>query len=206
MVFGIALTEISQDLTKNQNFDYQKINMLANQFNLQPVLENELLQLRPLKEEDFESLYKVASDPLIWEQHPAKERSEREGFKTFFSDAMKSGSAFVVIDKDTGEVMGSTRFYPVDGFKNAISIGWTFIARKYWGGAYNGTMKHLMIEYAFNYVDNVLFHIHENNTRSQKAVEKIGGKRITSLEGTILNERPNASVIYCIRKGDWKGK
>ena len=174
--------------------------MAGTQFNLQPVLENERLLLRPLKEEDFESLYKVASDPLIWEQHPAKERSQREGFEIFFNDAMKSGSAFLVIDKSMGEVIGSTRFYPVDEFENAISIGWTFLAKKYWGGVYNGEMKRLMIEYAFNYVDNVLFHIHENNIRSQKAVEKIGGKRITSLDGKILDERPNASVIYCIRK------
>src|SRR5437867_2338673 len=105
-------------------------------FDLQPKLENELLLLRPLREEDFENLYKVASDPLIWEQHPAKDRCERDVFELFFRDAMKSSGAFVVIDKKLGQIIGSTRFHAVKETENAIEIGWTFLARKYWGGYY----------------------------------------------------------------------
>jgi len=165
-------------------------------FDLQVTLENSLLILRPLTEDDFENLYKVASDPLIWEQHPAKERSQREGFKIFFKEAIDSKGAFAVIDPKTGELIGSTRFHRVKEVQNAIEIGWTFLARKYWGGEYNKSMKALMMNYAFKFVENVLFYIHESNFRSQKAVEKLGGKRITALENQVLDARSSEAVIY----------
>ncbi len=180
-------------------------------FNLQPELENHLLVLRPLREEDFEDLYKVASDPLIWEQHPSKDRCRKDVFELFSKEAIESRGAFVVIDKkprlpdgQANQIIGSTRFHFVKETQNAIEIGWTFLAREYWGGFYNQSMKYLMIEYAFNFVENILFYIYEENTRSQKAVEKIGAKRITSLEGKVLETRPNASVIYNITRKWWK--
>ena len=172
-------------------------------FDLQPKLENELLLLRPLSDEDFEDLYKVASDPLIWEQHPAKDRCERNVFELFFKDAIASAGAFAVIDKKIGHIIGSTRFHAVKETKNAIEIGWTFLARKYWGGFYNSSMKRLMMEWAFQFVDNILFYIDEKNVRSQRAIEKIGGERIIALEGAVLEGRPGASVIYQITKKKW---
>jgi N-acetyltransferase len=56
-------------------------------------------------------------------------------------------------------------------------------------------MKILMIDHAFQFLDNILFYIDENNLRSQRAVEKMGGKRITALDGVTLERRPIASVI-----------
>jgi RimJ/RimL family protein N-acetyltransferase len=172
-------------------------------FDLQPTLEDRLLLLRPLATEDFEGLYEVAADPLVWEQHPAKNRCERDVFELFFADAMLSGGAFAVIDKHTGKIIGSTRFHRVKESENAIEIGWTFLARKYWGGRYNKSMKQLMIDWALQFVDNILFYIDENNIRSQKAVEKIGGERITAIEGTPLDVRPNAAVTYNIIRKQW---
>ena len=172
-------------------------------FDLQPTLENHLLFLRPLTTTDFEGLYEVASDPLVWEQHPAKNRCEREVFELFFADAMASGGAFAVIDKETDKIIGSTRFHRIKESGNAIEIGWTFLARKYWGGRYNRSMKQLMIDWAFQFVENVLFYIDADNIRSQKAVEKIGGERIFAIEGTPLEVRQNASVIYGMTRNKW---
>ena len=180
--------------------------MMKSNFDLQPTLEDDILTLTPLKEEDLDDLYNVASDPLIWEQHPSKDRCQRDVFELFFKDAMASGGAFAIIDKTTGEIIGSTRFHSIKEIENAIEIGWTFLAREYWGGQFNKAMKILMIDHAFHFVDNVLFYIDENNFRSQKAVEKMGGKRITALNGVTLEKRPNASVIYHIPKKSWKEK
>jgi RimJ/RimL family protein N-acetyltransferase len=168
--------------------------------NWQPLLENDLLILRPLKPEDFDQLFKVASDPLIWEQHPAKERSTKEGFEGYFKDGLAANTAFAVIDKKSGDIIGSTRFAAVKESANAIEIGWTFISRQYWGGEYNKSMKALMMDYAFQFVDNVLFYIHEDNYRSQKAVEKLGGVRITQLDGVTLSTRPTANTIFRIQR------
>jgi RimJ/RimL family protein N-acetyltransferase len=172
-------------------------------FDLQPTLESDVLILRPLATEDFEDLYTVASDPLIWEQHPQKDRCERNVFGVFFNDAISSCGAFAVVNKETGKIIGSTRFQRVKETENAIEIGWTFLAREYWGGYYNWSMKCLMIEWAFLFVENILFYIGEKNIRSQKAVEKIGGERMTSIAGITLEGRPNASVIYGITKKKW---
>ncbi len=169
-------------------------------FDLQPTLENDLLMLRPLNEGDFENLYNVASDPLIWDQHPDKNRCQRDVFALFFKEAIESKGAFAVIDKKNNKIIGSTRFYSVTETSNAIEIGWTFLARQYWGGAYNTSMKKLLMDYAFNFVENILFHIHDHNFRSQKAVEKMGGERIVQLENRFLETRGHSTVIYKISK------
>jgi RimJ/RimL family protein N-acetyltransferase len=165
-------------------------------FDLQPILENEWVELRPLKEEDLDSLYLVASDPLIWEQHPQKERWKRPVFEQFFREAMDSGGAFLIVDKNGGRTMGTTRFCVLKESIRAIEIGWTFLGRDYWGGFYNREVKKLMMDYAFQYVEHIIFFINQDNIRSQKAVEKMGGKRITGLEDQHWEPRTSATVIY----------
>lgn len=172
-------------------------------FNLQPTLQNELVILRPLEEADFEELYSVASDPLIWEQHPQSDRYERRVFELFFKDAMNSKGAFAIVDKKSNKLIGSTRFHAVTQSANAIEIGWTFLARNFWGGIYNQAIKLLMLRYAFQFVENILFHIGDHNMRSRKAVEKIGGIQITTLDGQTLDRRSESSVIYAITKQAW---
>jgi len=146
--------------------------------NLQPThLQNNLIKLQPLKESDFEQLYQVASDPAIWEQHPQHDRYKRNVFQTFFEGALQSGGAFLVLDNATGEIMGSSRYYDYNQAQKSIAIGYTFLAKKYWGGAYNAALKQLMLQHIFQYVDEVVLHIGLNNFRSQKAALKIGARQ-----------------------------
>src|SRR5437879_10174732 len=120
-------------------------------FDLQPVLRGERLWLRPLQPDDWDALYAVASDPFIWEQHPASDRYKADVFRKFFDAALESGGAFVVIDAKTDRVIGSSRFHGYDETKGEIEIGWTFLARTYWGGAYNRELKQLMLRHALGY-------------------------------------------------------
>ncbi|MDA6072335.1 GNAT family N-acetyltransferase [Flavobacterium sp. AC] len=153
--------------------------MNNSEFNLQPeILEDEITKLIPLQESDFDALYKVASDPLIWEQHPIKDRYKIEVFRPFFDAAINSKSAFLIVDKKTNEIIGNTRYYDYNPEKSSIAIGFTFIGRKFWGGLYNKSNKKLLIDYAFQHVDSILFHIGADNIRSQKAVSKLGGVKI----------------------------
>ncbi|MFL6589044.1 MAG: GNAT family N-acetyltransferase [Chthoniobacterales bacterium] len=147
-------------------------------FDLQPNLEGERLRLRPLHSDDWEALFAVASDPLIWEQHPAPDRYQEKIFREFFREAMESGGAFVVIDRKDGRIVGSSRFLGFDEKASEIEIGFTFLARAYWGGIYNREMKDLMLRHAFKFVRHVVFTVGQKNFRSQKAMEKIGGVRI----------------------------
>jgi RimJ/RimL family protein N-acetyltransferase len=149
-------------------------------FDLQPTLQGELLQLRPLRPDDFQDLYQVAADPLIWEQHPVKERCQETGFKAFFREALASGGALIAIDSNDGRVIGSSRFHAYHPERSEIEIGWTFLARSHWGGVYNREMKLLMLRHAFRFVDRVIFLVDPQNLRSRRAVEKIGGVHVGS--------------------------
>ena len=140
----------------------------------QPVLKTDLIELRPLRPDDHDDLYAVAADPLIWEQHPVKNRCEPEGFRVFFDEAMASGGALIAIDARTRQVIGSSRYHGYDAVRGEVEIGWTFLARSHWGGRYNGEMKRLMLQHAFSRVSRVVFVIGRHNIRSQRAVEKIG--------------------------------
>ena len=163
-------------------------------FELQPILKGVLIELRPLRAEDFRELYAVASDPLIWEQHPNNDRYKEEVFKDFFREALESGGALVALDSKSGGIIGSSRFYGYDEKTSEVEIGWTFLSRSHWGGVYNGEMKRLMLHHAFKFVNSVIFLIGPQNYRSQKAVEKIGAIRI----GSRPNNRGHASVVYQI--------
>ena len=130
-----------------------------------------------MRADDWNELFAVASDALIWEQHPDKTRSDPEGFKKFFQEAMASGGALVAIDNATGAMIGSSRFHGYDSEADEVEIGWTFLARSHWGGRYNGEMKRLMLTHAFRFVGRVVFLVGPDNIRSQRAVERIGGVR-----------------------------
>lgn len=163
-------------------------------FDYQPVLKGDLVELRPLCSKDYDELFAIAADPLIWEQHPVKNRHEEEAFRKFFVEALASGGALIAIDAKTRRVIGSSRFHGYDKERSEVEIGWTFLARSHWGGIYNGQMKKLMLEHAFRFVSHVVLLVGPQNVRSQRAVEKIGG--------ILVGSRPDAegrdSLVYHI--------
>lgn len=162
---------------------------------LQPTLEGPRLTLRPIVEDDWDSLFEAASDPLVWEQHPVTDRYKEENFRTFFDDAIASGTALTFLNRESGTLIGSSRYNDYDPEKSEIEIGWTFLGHDYWGGSYNREAKKLMLEHAFTFVDTVLFWVGDTNFRSQKAVEKIGGiKR----DGEYTRKHGNTEVPYVV--------
>jgi len=169
-------------------------------FDIQPVLENERAILYPLREEDFDELYAVASDPKIWEQHPNKERWKEDVFRTFFDGAMQSKGAFKIVDKATGRIVGSTRFYEYNEAENSIFIGYTFYARAYWGNGFNHSVKRIMLDYVFQFVSNVYFHIGINNIRSQVSIGRLGAEKVAEIEVTYFGEASRQNFLFKINK------
>src|SRR5258705_8901402 len=164
-------------------------------FELQPMLTGALIELRPLRPEDFDELYAVASDPAIWAQHPVSDRYKEDVFRGFFREALDSGGAFAVFDRASGRIIGSSRYFGYSQERSEVEIGWTFLATACWGGLYNREMKELMLRHAFQFVNTVVFLVGPLNVRSQRAMEKIGGVRsgITRREPT-----GRESVVYQI--------
>ena len=170
---------------------------------LQPTLENEKVILKPLQEKDFEQLYQVASDPRIWEQHPNRNRWKREVFLTYFEGALQSGGAFVVVHKASGDYIGSTRFYDHNPEEDSILIGYTFYAVDYWGKGYNPAVKTMMLDYIFQYVSGVIFHIGAENFRSQISISRLGAEKVGELEVKYYGEAPRLNFVYRIDRDGW---
>ncbi len=159
------------------------------------------LHLRPLLPTDWDALYAVASDPAIWAQHPAHDRWQEPVFRGFFRQALDSGGALVAIDPARGEIIGSSRFDLARAGPGEMEIGWTFLARRCWGGAMNAVMKRAMIGHALGFVDRVIFVVGEGNLRSRRAMEKIGG----ALTGRIIESTgsPGRHVVYAIDRANF---
>ncbi|SOD11598.1 GNAT family N-acetyltransferase [Pedobacter xixiisoli] len=172
-------------------------------FNIQPVLQDEKVLLTPLAEEDLDDLYTAASDPKIWEQHPNPDRWKKEVFKGFFEGAIKSKGAFKIVDKRTGSTIGTTRFYDYNKQGDSIFIGYTFYSTSYWGKGINPLVKNIMLDYIFQFVSKVHFHIGASNIRSQIAIGRIGAKKIAEQEVSYYNEAPRLNFVYEIDKETW---
>ena len=165
-------------------------------FSIQPVLEQENVILYPLQKDDFETLHLAASNPEIWEQHPNKNRWQKEVFKNFFEGAIQSKGAFKIIDKQTNQVVGSSRFYDYDEQDSSILVGYTFYSTNCWGKGFNPSVKKLMFDYIFQFVDKIYLHVGADNIRSQIAVERLGCKKVKEEQIEYFGEEPKLNFIY----------
>ena len=169
-------------------------------------LQNDLIIATPLQTDNFDRLYAAASDPLIWEQHPNKNRWQKEAFENYFKGAILSGGAFLVSDAQSGEIIGSSRYSDFIPETNTVSIGYTFFIKRCWGVGYNYALKQLMLDHIFQFVDNVTFFVGAVNKRSQISIERFGAIKIGEKETSYYGESPKLDYVYCITKVDWLKK
>jgi RimJ/RimL family protein N-acetyltransferase len=170
------------------------------EFDLQPAITGTLIAIRPLAAEDFDALFAAASDPLIWEQHPESDRYTRVVFQRFFDSAIESGGAFAVIERRSGRIIGSSRYWNLKPSESEVEIGWTFLERAFWGGRYNAELKSLMLDHAFRFVERVVFVVGETNLRSQRALLKIGAELVGSAERPSADGTLRRDVIFAITR------
>lgn len=170
---------------------------------LQTVLTGQTLQLIPLQPEHWPALMHAASDPLIWTLHPEPERYKPELFRPVFDSGLASGGAYLICDRQSGEVLGTSRYYDFNAVKQDVAIGYTFLVRSRWGGATNSELKHLMLTHAFSFVNTVWFHVGEHNLRSRRAVEKLGAL-YTHTDTTAPTGVARATAFYRLDKSIWQ--
>lgn len=173
-------------------------------FDAAPILAGEQVHLRPLTPGDRKALFAVASDPLIWEQHPAHDRWKPEVFDAFFDEAIAEGGGLVVEDPATGSVIGSSRYSTRRAEAGEIEIGWTFLARDHWGGGRNPEMKRLMLGHAFTAFEAVIFMVGAENRRSRIALERIVAGLTDRTDVAVIGDRRIEHVIYRIERADFE--
>ncbi len=174
--------------------------------NLQPVLTGDLILAIPLKESHFNELYAAAADPLIWEQHPNKNRWQKDAFENYFRGAIESGGALLVTDPVTKETIGCSRFYDYNAENKSVSIGYTFFVRDRWGTGHNYALKKMMLDHIFQYVEKVHFYIGAQNKRSQVSLERFGAVKTHEEETAYYGEAPKLDYVYVIPKVNWESK
>jgi len=169
-------------------------------FDFQPTLVGPRVIVRPVIPADRDGMFAAASDPEIWALHPA-DRYLEPTFREYFDGALECASAFTFVERESGEIIGSSRYHGLDVAASEIEIGWTFLARAYWGGSYNLEIKKLMLDHAFTFVETVVFWIGEENLRSQRAIQKIGGVLRAGTHSRALGGGQQAHLVYEISKG-----
>lgn len=172
---------------------------MSGKFDLSPTLRGASVTLTPTVEADWAEQLAVAADPALWAGHPASDRWREPVFRTYFDDNLSSGGALTIRDSASGTVIGHSRFDLRKVEPGEIEVGGTFLARSHWGGAANREVKTLMIAHALASFDRVVFYIGEDNMRSRRAMEKIGGRLIPGrretfeMSGVIRNH-----LVYAI--------
>ena len=168
------------------------------EFDLQPTLKGNLIELRPLAPDDFDALFAAASDPLIWEQHPENDRYTREVFQRYFDGAIDSKGAFAIIERKSGRIIGSSRYCNLNPSESEVEIGWTFLETQFWGGMYNRELKSLMLSHAFQFINRVVFVVGETNLRSQKALLKIGARFLEKTQRLTRDGAMTPNFVFVI--------
>ena len=165
-------------------------------------LSNDSVSLQPMLPTDYDDLFRVASDPKIWEGHPDFLRYTAEGFATYFEKLCKTNMPYLIRDSSTQSIMGATSFYQYNEEHNSIAIGYTFLATAYWGGYINRKVKALMIDHAFKFVDTIIFHVREHNYRSQGALTKIGAVKMSEYPAPA--DSSSVQFEYALTKERWQ--
>ena len=148
-------------------------------------------------------MYAVASDPTVWEQHPVPNRYQRHVYTELFQELVESRGTLVVVDSKSQKIIGNSRYYDYSPQDQSVAIGFTLLARAYWGGSYNQELKMLMLNHAFQAIDRVVFHVGEFNFRSQKALTKIGAMQFDRSIKILPDRKESVSLHYRILKNDF---
>lgn len=174
-------------------------------------LENEVVKLKPLELSDTQGLIEAGSYPEIW-SHMSTTIEKREDVNSFVETALKAKKEktefpFVIVDKQSGNIIGSTRYMDIDDKHQRLEIGSTWLTPAYWRTAINTNCKFLLLQYCFEHLhlQRVQIKTDHENIRSQRAIERIGATKEGILrhhmirkDGTIRD-----TVIYSVTIEEW---
>ncbi|AZB26148.1 N-acetyltransferase [Chryseobacterium bernardetii] len=175
------------------------------------ILEGTHVELIPLEKEHFEELYAAAADKDLWTLIPTDGSDKAIFYKNYKLALSERDNGnqypFVIRHKETQKLIGSTRFFEIYPSDKKLEIGWTWITKEFWGSVVNLECKLLLLTYCFEVLktNRVQLKTKDDNLRSRKAIEKIGGvfegilrKDKIQNDGTTRN-----AAYYSILDDEW---
>ena len=175
------------------------------------VLENSRVRLRPLEATDFEALKTVAFDPAIW-QYTVTRADDVLSLAAYLAAAEQARQAgqrypFVIIDRASGRLAGSTSYYHIDLENDKLSVGYTWVGTEFQRTGLNRAAKHLLLGYAFDqlHCERVELETDRRNQQSQTAMRRLGATE----EGTLRSHRVlhdgyrRDTVIFSVLRPEW---
>ncbi|UCA60406.1 GNAT family N-acetyltransferase [Chryseobacterium rhizoplanae] len=175
------------------------------------ILEGTHVELIPLEKEHFEELYAAAADKDLWTLIPTDGSDKAIFYKNYKLALSERDNGnqypFVIRHKETQKLIGSTRFFEIYPSDKKLEIGWTWITKEFWGSSVNLECKLLLLTYCFEVLkaNRVQLKTKDDNLRSRKAIEKIGGvfegilrKDKIQNDGTTRN-----AAYYSILDDEW---
>lgn len=177
------------------------VTLADDKISLLPMTRSHILEMRNLSSDsDVWTWYtEDLTDPDALEQWMTKRLEESERGEKM---------SYAVQLRETGDIIGATSYGHIDWVEKGIEIGWTWLGKKYIGSGINKHMKFLMLRHAFETMSTERLELRtdEENTRSRRAMEKIGAKH----DGTLRNHRSTQggrrrnTVVYSIIKSEWE--
>ena len=177
------------------------------------VLENSRVRLRPLETTDFEPLKAVAFDPTIW-RFTVTRADDAVSLAAYLAAAVHDRQAgrrypFAIIDRATGQIVGSTSYYNFSPEDQRLSIGYSWLGTDFQRSGLNRAAKHLLLCHAFETLDceRVELETDSRNLQSQQAMRRMGATE----EGTLRRHRVlqdgyrRDTVIFSIIRPEWEG-
>ncbi|TYS70491.1 GNAT family N-acetyltransferase [Sutcliffiella horikoshii] len=174
-------------------------------------LENSVVHLKPMQLEHVEGIFEAAQDNQIWE-HMTVNLTEKHHVINYVNDAVQkrknnTDNAFVIIDKQTGKIIGATWFLDISEDHKRLEIGSTWIHPVYWRSNINTNCKYLLLNYCFEVLrlNRVQIKTGHENFRSQQAIERIGAVKEGVLRNHMIRKEGaiRHTVLYSIIKEDW---
>jgi RimJ/RimL family protein N-acetyltransferase len=176
------------------------------------VLSGQTVRVEPLEQRHAADLLAAAADPEIWLYMPAPQPRCLGDVEALVAAALHDAAngeqvPFAIIDRHSGQAVGSTRYLEIRPADRALEIGWTWYAREAQRTAANTECKYLLLRHAFEDLGalRMQFKTDARNLRSQRAIERLGAVR----EGVLRKQRilhdgfVRDAVYYSIIDAEW---
>jgi RimJ/RimL family protein N-acetyltransferase len=166
---------------------------------IEPVtLTGTKIVLEPLALEHKDGLIEAVKDGELWKLWftfiSPPEKMEEYITKALNNREQAGEMPFVVREKESDKIIGSTRFMNVDNHNHRAEIGSTWYANSYQRTAVNTECKYLLLSHAFEKLDAIAveFRTHWHNHKSRAAIARLGAKQ----DGVLRNHIKSPDGVY----------